>query len=918
MTMTELILNALDNFAKANRNRHQARAGSKAAADMAAQLAERLRSYNKLDYAQLKILAEMPNVAPGTSDAISQIYDMLHTFVGEATTLRSSVLENHLLPLWPLSDDMKALKSDELNILPAIKNWAYSGDWARSAEGNKISHPDYNETQWKIWEQMGTAVDEGITKLVEANNVWNGSRQYNDFLRAMRELQDMKSAEKPLNPLENDQVRLKYEQVLRLGQAYLAYKAGDRRSINQKGLNRIKAVNEIVKKLSALQMEEQSNYDLTMKRAKHYRQLEEEQNRQWREQRAQLEKLNAENDKLLKQQRAEKKRIEEIAQKRKDKNINAVAENPKLAVKAKEFLFDRKNVLKDEFIDAYQQLEAYQQLNKKKSIQPVEGFEITDKEERRIHKMYQLRMDLLSEENKQVPEDENTLRYTLGALYEIYIAPYYLTDERREELVPTHKEGSDGGKNKLYHELEETTAFKDYTAKILGEGGSEEYNKLLNDPQYQEEKLKELVAAGVEELRVVDNELKDKIEYLKEYKNVMKQEYKQYTTALETYINRSKQMDAWLGKPERSDSEIAHDECGLSAKQYEKIHELGHDLYGGEARRYYKSLLGERDETLNKEVASILYDIQYHPAFGTAGNEEPLPKELGSLERNGYLMAFDGVKEIDEMSSDDLSRLMHDSDKVKQKMAALHDEVEKSGVLSEETMEKERKAIKTSVNYLLDYKNSIYPKYVEERQKLDKYLNKAEALNRREEEMEKLGLSEKQDKKIKLLSGDVMKDFRKHMSMDGRGIYNANAEDGDVLNKTLNILCLTYFHQSFNEPGNTLDVPETSKKMKQAAEGMGKKFRETEQMKDWVQSPNFKKYWDLNLEKGRERLLTLHGDMKQQMDFMQTINKIGVANGLIPKANSSGSVNTQNNVKMEERKSVNNKPEGRTSIKGMQ
>ena len=51
---------------------------------------------------------------------------------------------------------------------------------------------------------------------------------------------------------------------------------------------------------------------------------------------------------------------------------------------------------------------------------------------------------------------------------------------------------------------------------------------------------------------------------------------------------------------------------------------------------------------------------------------------------------------------------------------------------------------------------------------------------------------------------------------------------------------------------------------------------------------------------------------------MQTINKIGVANGLIPKANSSGSVNTQNNVKMEERKSVNNKPEGRTSIKGMQ
>lgn len=900
MTMTELILNALKNFATANQNSHQRAAGSEAAARMATGIAERLEIYGELTYNEIRQLAKMPNVAPGTHDAIEQINTMLFAFVNIAKAMKVNA-ENAKDTDWPIKNT-EVFSSKELNMLPAIKNWTASKEWIYLDDNNKPIHEAYRREQEIVHHHMTDAVDESITKLVNENNVWNGSQQYNDFLRAMRELQAMKDAEGLLKPRENAEVGKKYAEVLRLGQAYLNYKAGDRRSINQNGLKRIKAVNEIVNKLGALQMEEESNYNLSMGSVARERAKAAEDNRKYQQKLEEMRLENARTDEKLAAERAEKQRIKEANKARNEKNYNAVAENPELVVKAVECLFDRKKVLSDEYVDAYQQFNAYQSLKTKKGFKQVEHFVVSNDDLVRIHGMFNLRTRLLSEENKKIPPNEAKLGRTLGDLYEIYIASDYLKNKNRKELV--HR--SNDEENKLYHDLEKTRAFKEYGEKILAEGGSEEYSKLLNDPKYQEKKIRELTAEGVKELRVVNDDLKKKIEYLKNYRNVMKEDYNKYTEELTTYIKRSKEMDVWLGKPARKDSEIARDECGLSEMQYQKISELGSG-YGASARWYYNSAVRAWNGLMDypaKGMVSTLYDIQYHPAFDGVGNEEPLPNQLGSLERNGYLMELDGVKEMEKKSLAELDTFIHKPDEVEKLMDALHTEVQQKGLLSEETMERERNELAASVKYLLDYKNALYPKYVEERRKLDAHLNKAEALNKRAEELKALGLSEEQDKKIKLLSGDVMKDFREHMGMSWDDIAQ-QAKKGyvDPLKKTLGILGFMYFTKCMNEPGNILPVPETGKDMEKAASAMGKKLMELPEMKTWLQ--NDKQYWDLTTPEGCQNLVTLHTDQKQQMKFMDGMSAVAKKNGLFgDKEPAAGQEYPK--VQREQRKSIQN------------
>ncbi len=921
MTMTELILNALDNFVKANRNRHQARAGSAEAANKAEAIAEKLRLHDMLKYAELKELAEMQNVAPGTSNAITQIYNMLHGFAEAAKAQQKRAIEKNQNALWPLTqitdDDPVVFSQDDLERLPAIKNWHRVDEWSKirkdTLRPDEASQNAYSQVQTAVFEQIARAVDDNMAKLEAADqSVWNGSHQYDDLMQSMRDLQRMKNKDGQLNPvgLQAD-VNKKYAEVLQRAQAYLQYKAGDQRSINEKGRIRIKVVNELVNQLTALQQEGIQNNTFRVKRVNANSRVVERIVHQEREQ-AQAQEQQRAEEKRLKEEQEHKKSIEQEKERKfKDlideqnkKNRNAVKGNPQLAVNALSYLRERENAVNDKYYNEWQKLDTYQWTSGDKDFKRVEGFKLDKKEYDRICKMAELSLHLMHERKVDIAPTEERLNDTLACLYEIYIAPDYLMkDSPRTQLLQINGYTENAAENLLYHELGNTNAFKNYRAKVLSEGGSAEYQKLLKDPQT----IKDLVKSGVAELLAQDkelNELKEKLPYLKDYKNVLYDEYRQLGGRLKAFIKRTKTLEALQGRT-CTDSEILRDKFGLSDKQYEKIQALSGDR-GYQANYYYTIDLSRGDGCLKdyntKDVVSTLYDIYYHPAFGEPGNEEPLPDKLGSPERKEYLLNLDGLKELNKLDRYKLQALIRNKDAIAKEMKKLHDEVEKSGVLSEETMENERKALKTSVNYLLNYKNSIYPKYVEERRKLDAYLNKADALNRRKKELEKLGLNEAQDKKIKHLSGDVMKKFREHMSMDDKAIHNAASEE--LINKTLDILCLTYFNQSFNQPGNISKVPETAKKMRQAAEEMGKQFRETAQMKAWVQSPAFKEYWNLNLEKGRKSLLMLHGNMKYQMGFMELINEIGVANSLIPTANSAALLNNQNNVNPKRRNSV--------------
>ena len=220
---------------------------------------------------------------------------------------------------------------------------------------------------------------------------------------------------------------------------------------------------------------------------------------------------------------------------------------------------------------------------------------------------------------------------------------------------------------------------------------------------------------------------------------------------------------------------------------------------------------------------------------------------------------------IEKNNGNVINEAPENENEIKQDEAALNfvDEI-----FSEAQQAAERTELASSVKYLLDYKNAIYPKYVEEYQKLNAHLNKAEAPNKKAEELEALGLNEEQAKKIGILGGEAMDDFRAHMSMSEEEIAEkAKNGEKDLLDKTLGILCLTYFDQSMSDPGNTLEVPQTDKDMRAAAEEMSKLFGELDAVNDWKQK------WDLTTSDGYQKLRILHTNLPEQMRFMSAVNE---------------------------------------------
>lgn len=914
MTMTEWILNILDNFAQANRNKYQAGTNSAYAAKQAEKIADKLRKQDMLDYHEISALADYSNVEPTTSEEIKWLRDRLHIFIGIATSLQLVFGHDET---WPLQaqkrsngqemmqlDSQMIYSSKELNVLPSIKNWAQLKDWSAVRNG-KLVDTNYIQTQERIYRDMGKAVDDGITQLEEANqNVRLGSQQYKDFLRAMRELQQMKSKGNSLNLRENDAIDKQYAKVLKLGQAYLKYKANDRRTINEKGQKRIRAVNEIVNKLTVLQIEEQQNYSLSMTRAEanrrikeqeRYNQRREEERKKTEEIKQKLEREKREKEEREKREKEElEKKLNEESQERQQeeerreklikdrapKNTAAVKENPAIVKQALEYLRNRKNATREEYVDAWQQLEAYKQLEQKKpeGFHPVEGFHIDDDEYKRIGEMANVSKYFMVIKNLDKPDEAYSWSEIMSYLYEIHVAPDYIKDKNRTSEFTTDDDFDE--KDGRYYELAQTKAFQDYKNSLYAED-SGEYHKLLNNPEYQEQRFKKLLEDSTKELQEKYTHLKERIDYLKDYRNVLEADYASLTADLQKYMEYAKKQDKCLGKPAREDSEILRDDLDLSKLQYEKICKLGGE-YGDDARLLYAKQPDAASKNYTvKRALRVFCDLCQNPVFCEFGNEEPLPDKLGGVTHNSYLSELDGVKTLEEQlnTPQALYEFIHDTPRVADTMDELFGEVNQKGLLSEETMERERGELASSVKYLLDYKNMIHPEYATEYKKLLLHLNKAAVLNRKNEELEALDLSEKQLKKISILSGGIMTAVRTHMNMSPEEIAEkAQNSKEDLLGKTLGILSFTYFTKSMSEAGNTMPVPRSIPQAEKIMEEM------EELLADLPEVKALRHDMDLTTTDGCKKLYEFNTSPKVQLGLMRTLMKAAVRDKRFEKA----------------------------------
>lgn len=235
--LTELIGQALTNYIKTNQNRKQRTEHWQSLVQEALKIQEGLRT-NEFNFKALIDLSNKPGAASDSDECLKDLIAKLMVYYNykKVDIIKDAESDDKRNELKKLSSAtvVGALKTNELEELP---NLAIAVNNARLQ----------NLSALKSSKDIAFAglLENKITALEDANHVYHGSQQYNDFLAAVVRLRNY------VNTHGCDANWKKYrDNALKAGQLYLNYKADDDRTINNNGRTRIKLVNKIINEIS--------------------------------------------------------------------------------------------------------------------------------------------------------------------------------------------------------------------------------------------------------------------------------------------------------------------------------------------------------------------------------------------------------------------------------------------------------------------------------------------------------------------------------------------------------------------------------------------------------------------------------------------------------------------------------------------
>ena len=731
MSMKQLIKNALENYKNTNSNRRQQDngiAGAQLVGAADAMLAK-LENEDTFSIDDLKKLIKMPGAASDSAAVLTKLSDTLNMYCEYLETRRRYEQEHpaRRIPFHSATE----FKGEEIELLPYVFNWNYE-----LPENDAVSDADLetqraenfrNKRQKELEDSKKSFVRENIELLTAANNVWFGSRAYNNFLREMRRLDQMLTAGNAAD------AQAQYNEVLRLGQAYLAYKASDRRSINPKGRQRIKLVNDIVCQLTVFQAEIDGNEKMLPYRAEFEQQrLAAENERRQQEEAAQAQ---------LRRQQEEKNN--ELYQKAADD----------LA-----FLRNTKNMFDSSYYEKYTNVCKYCEDSAKEQGKYLKKLELSENERKRISVLAE-RSDSLATLRKRyasdnaLPFSSDVLYRTVEDLYQVHFRPDYLSNPERDAYG--RYDGATFSVNGSTHRmLAQRKAFEKFLTEMQND--SKKYEDFVLHPENQEQVFKSLMSDCILQLKAKlaadSNETKETVKYLLDYKNFLDMDYWKKVTFLQEHVTAMRILPEYEGKLPRTMADVLA-ELGMTEKQYEKVTVLANEYtyarnaYGPNNKDTGKA---KQERVVFQKTMRILGDIYCNPAFGEPGNELPLPKKLKSYDSNpGYDVIYENLEDVGKLYD-----CRHDAAALAEGMKKLKPEIEAQ--LTKEAIDAEHDAVKESVEYLKDYRHMIYPEYAARAKKVESYLAKVELYNEihnvEADPLAEFGLTEGQYSKIKKLA----------------------------------------------------------------------------------------------------------------------------------------------------------------------
>ena len=226
MPLTDLIKNALTNYITTNTNKHQRKKDWESLVATASYIKMELDNEHKFNFSVLERLAADPEAASDSDKCLNDLVEMLKPYYD---ALKQAKIDDE-----ESDEEDCVLSVEEIEQIPMI---AIADD----VKNNNESLMDSLKVNQENFEKE---LENEITALDKANHVYHGSEQYNKFFLAVVQLHDYIADKGYGNEWEDYR-----DAVLAAGQEYLAYKAGNNRTINANGKRRIKLVNKIVNEI---------------------------------------------------------------------------------------------------------------------------------------------------------------------------------------------------------------------------------------------------------------------------------------------------------------------------------------------------------------------------------------------------------------------------------------------------------------------------------------------------------------------------------------------------------------------------------------------------------------------------------------------------------------------------------------------
>ena len=885
MSLKQLITDALKNYRDANQNtRQQRRQTGQPLVERANALLTRLENEDTFDFEEFSALADQPGATRASEEAIRRLRDQLKPYFDYIKDRREQEEADRRLDKIPFHSE-KEITGDEFAFLAYVKNWYIQRNYRTDAQIIEARDKAFRENRQKeIEAETKRLVDSSVTELAQANRVFWGSEAYNEFMRAVGVLKADLAPDSGRTP---EEYKEHYENALRLGQAYLTYKAGDRRTINRNGRRRVALVNRIVDELTLLNEEIAGNEKMPEQCQKIEREKEERRREERRIAQEEQRRREREDQARRLQQEEERKREREQQQREAEqKRERDFAE----AKKSLAYVLDLNNMFSDDYFAHYLKVSNYR--GTYGIAQEERNLAVTEDEMKRIFTTATRNTDMKMEkarytEENAAPFQSKDYYHRLENLYQILFRPDYFTNPNRPEFSLAN--GSDfEPMNGMHDPLNQTDAFQRFR-KELEQDPAKCRDFMLHTEQYKDT-FKKMVEEGSAQLekQLTDGkeQIKQDVRYLLDYRNSLNAGYEEAMNRLERYVQTKEMLAEYKGGMPAKQADVLL-ELGMTVKQYEKAGRLIHErsLFQNYGPNVKETENRNAEQEVFKMTMRMLCDLYCNPSLNKAGSEEEIPQ---SLLQNGANYLFDPLlEEIPEAKK--LLASCHDD-------AALRTAMEKTikpridEMLNPENQEKERNQVKETIEYLKDYRNMLYPEYVTKGKALDSYLKKTslyDAFHKEEHDrLGEIGLTDRQSRKIILLANTYGDKAREIM------VHAPEQEDG-----LMQIMCLftdVFCNPMFAEPGNEKSLPDS---MKNAGAQMGYRML-YEGLKEYE---DVRTGMDTGTQAGREALgKFLKEDPAKFKEMMSKVYLASAKAGRVNEYNQKKNAEEENNRREEE------------------